>query len=189
MRCWGILLTLAAAAGLAACNMNDRRPGYALTGAEESAGNRWMADHVRDAAVAGAILRQHTLYPYHFQDNTDQLNALGQRDLNVLVTHYRNAPGPINVRRGETPEALYDARVNAVRKHLTDAGLDTNRIALADADPGGSGMASERVVRILSAEAAAGEQAAADHRDDANQLDPMRPAQGVSVPAGKAVQP
>src|SRR5690349_11711373 len=61
-----------------------------------------------------AIIRQHTLYPYHFVENSATFNELGWRDVRVLSTHFVSYPGPLNVRKGDTPEVLYKARVKAV---------------------------------------------------------------------------
>jgi len=104
-----------------------------------------------DVGIRRAVIEQHTLYPYHFVANAAQLNDLGRHDLAVLAEHYQEHPGPLNVRRGETPEGLYDARVAAVRNALADAGVHA-KIDPADALPGGRGMASEKVIQILEDE-------------------------------------
>ena len=104
-----------------------------------------------DTGVRRALIAQHTLYPYHFVDNAAQLNDLGLRDLTVLAEHYQENPGPLNVRRGKTPDALYDARVAAVRAALADAGVHA-KIDVGDALPGGQDMPSEKVIRILQDE-------------------------------------
>jgi len=44
---------------------------------------------------------------------------------------------------------LYEARVNAVVARLQEVGVDIERMNIADGMPGGSGMASEKVLIIL----------------------------------------
>ncbi len=121
--------------------------------AQQQAADAWMVAQVRDAAIVNAVVAQHTLFPYHFVANGDQLNELGARDLAVLAAHFRAQPGALSVRRGAAPEELYAARVQTVRKMLADAGVDAARLTLHDAPAGGSGMSSERVVQILALEA------------------------------------
>lgn len=101
-----------------------------------------------DSGIHNAIIAQHTFFPYHFFANSERLNELGQRDLDVLAAHYREYPGPVNVRRGDAPPALYDARVREVSRLLVKGGVPQDRLTVTDALPGGSGMASEQIVLV-----------------------------------------
>ena len=131
---------LACAASLAGCHPVVKK------GAED----KWLAVTVQDAAIRNGILTQQMLYPYHFVENSAELNALGTMDLSVLADHYRLYPGELGIRRGRTRAELYDARVKAVRESLGMAGVDTSRMKiLSDSLQGGEGMASERVIRVL----------------------------------------
>src|SRR3954451_3352814 len=56
-----------------------------------------IVDAVRDSGVKAAIISQHTLYPYHFDEGGEMLNSLGERDLAVLAAHLRTHPGQINI--------------------------------------------------------------------------------------------
>ena len=117
---------------------------------KKGAEDKWMAVTVQDAAIRNGILTQQMLYPYHFVQNSAELNALGTMDLAVLADHYRLYPGELGIRRGNTRAELYDARVKAVRESLAMAGVDTSRMKVGtDSLPGGEGMASERVIRVL----------------------------------------
>ena len=117
---------------------------------KKGAEDKWLAVTVQDAAVRNGILTQQTLYPYHFIENSAELNDLGAMDLAVLADHYRLYPGELGIRRGRTRAELYDARVKAVRDSLAMAGVDTTRMRLvSDSLQGGEGMASERVIRVL----------------------------------------
>lgn len=115
----------------------------------EGRGARWSGDAVRNASLNNAIIAQHTLYPFHFVSGSAELNSLGQRDLNVLANHLVKSPGDVNVRRGDAPQALYEARVKAVLERLAAAGVQGGSVAVKDGLPGGDGMPSERVIVIL----------------------------------------
>ncbi|MCL5282305.1 MAG: hypothetical protein M1376_20660 [Planctomycetes bacterium] len=107
-----------------------------------------LVNTVNNLQVENAIVTQHTLYPYHFVTGGAGLNDLGRRDLMVLARHYQENPGALNVRRGETDEALYKARVAQVQKRLKEAGVDVGRMTIADGMPGGPGMPSEAIVTV-----------------------------------------
>lgn len=107
---------------------------------------------LNNIGVENAIIAQHTLYPYHFVSDGGQLNELGRRDLAVLARHFADHAGTLNVRRGDTPAELYEARVAQVVQTLKEMGVNTARLNLSDGMPGGTGMASERVVTVLKEE-------------------------------------
>ena len=111
--------------------------------------NTWLVKTVQDDGVRNAIIAQHTLYPYHFVPHSEDLNSLGTIDLGVLAQHYRDYPGSLNIRRGNASDELYAVRIEAVREMLTLAGVDVERVGISDALPGGDGMPSERVLKIL----------------------------------------
>lgn len=108
-----------------------------------------LVNSLNDLEVDNAIIAQHTLYPYHFVSNGEELNELGLRDLSVLARHFAKHEGTLNVRRGETAPELYEARVTHVIAELKNAGVDTGRMSIADGMPGGAGMPSDRVVVIV----------------------------------------
>ena len=112
--------------------------------------NRWLVAAVNDIAIRNAIIRQHTLFPYHFVVNGSDLNALGSRDLSVLVAHCREYPGQLNVRRGDADDGLYRQRVKTVREALAAGGVDTARVKIADAPAGGEGRAGEQVLIVMA---------------------------------------
>ena len=117
---------------------------------KKGAEDKWLAVTVQDAAVRNGILTQQMLYPYHFVQNSADLNTLGNMDLAVLADHYRLYPGELGIRRGNTRAEVYDARVKAVRDSLAAAGVDTSRMRLLeDTLQGGEGMSSERVIQVL----------------------------------------
>lgn len=105
---------------------------------------------LNNAGVEAAIIREHTLYPYHFVSDGKELNELGERDFSVLAEHLQQYAGALNVRRGETRADLYEARVAHILEKLNEAGIETGRINVKDGMPGGTGMPSERVVDIMS---------------------------------------
>jgi len=111
-----------------------------------------LVNTVNNVGVENAIIRQHTLYPYHFVADGEKLNDLGLRDFAVLAKHFTEHPGILNIRRAETSTELYEARVAYVMSRLKEAGVETNRVSVSDGMPGGSGMPAEKVVTILQRE-------------------------------------
>lgn len=109
----------------------------------------WVADAIRSASLNRAIIVQRTLYPYHFEVDSAALNDLGLRDLLVLADYFEEHPGDINLHRGDAPFALYAARTASVLQELTAAGLEPDRVGVVESAPGGDGISSQRLVRIL----------------------------------------
>jgi len=124
-------------------------------GPDERAVNTRLVNSYNDTAIQNAIVSQHTLYAYHFIQDGPELNELGERDLAVLTRHFIKNGGSLNIRRHDIPAELYQARVNTVRDRLKEAGIDMERVRVSDGMPGGSGMASERVLVIKGTGAAA----------------------------------
>jgi hypothetical protein len=108
-----------------------------------------MIQMLNNTTVENAVIAQHTMFPYHFVVNSSVLNELGRRDLGILARHFLTAPGQVNVRRGDAPDELYELRVSNVMERMIAFGVDPERVAVTDALPGGSGMASEFVLDIL----------------------------------------
>ena len=100
-------------------------------------------------AIQNAIVSQHTLYPYHFIINSQKLNKLGLRDFGVLAANFKENPGDLNISRGDVTEQLYQARVNNISRMLQDKGVNADRINIQDGMPGGTGIGSESVLKIL----------------------------------------
>lgn len=132
-------------AGMAGC----KSPAVNLD--EDSSLNVWLVKNVQDAAMRNAIIQQHTLFHYHFVPDSEKLNDLGKIDLTVLADHYRENSGELNVRKGNVKAELYEARLRTVREMLHRAGVNEDRVAISDGFPGGEGMSSERVLKILEA--------------------------------------
>jgi len=149
-----LVLTIAFALGMTACDSQPKAPDPE----EHAPYNRAMIQWLNDAAVDGAIVTQQTLYPYHFVTHSPALNDLGRRDLQVLANHFRRYSGTINVRRADTPEELYEARLDEVRRTIARMGVPAGRIVLDDRMPGGVGELSERVIQIREQTASAGAQ-------------------------------
>lgn len=115
--------------------------------------NAWAVESVTDGAINQAIIAQGTLFPYHFDPRAETLNHLGKHDLAVLAEYYREHPGQLSLPRGSLSDGLYERRVATVATALAQSGVQKDRISIANALPGGSGMPSERVVVILENEA------------------------------------
>lgn len=111
--------------------------------------NSELINTYNDIAVQNAIISQHTLYPYHFVKNSAELNELGLRDFGVLATHFMKNPGQLNIRRDGVSMDIYHTRLEFVIDKLKEAGIDTEKISIADGMPGGSGMLSKKIIFIL----------------------------------------
>ncbi len=110
--------------------------------------NAAMLNSYNVDAVDHAIIRQHTLYPFHFVTDGARLNELGRREVDVLAAHFKDFPGALNVRQGRANDALYEARARTVVDALAKAGVDVERMMVSDGLPGGDGVTSERVLII-----------------------------------------
>jgi hypothetical protein len=143
------ILSVCAAAILAAPACNSHSPSESTTTCARperefhTAETKWL----NDTAIQNAIVAQHTLYPYHFVTYSACLNELGEHDLGVLVDHYKNHPGPLNLRRGDAPAELHEARLNFITDRLAKAGIEIG--AIEDGHPGGEGLYSEFILMIL----------------------------------------
>ena len=114
--------------------------------------NAGLITAYNDTAMENAIIAQHSLYSYHFVNNSDQLNELGRRDLSILAKHFKEYPGQLDIGRDGTSENLYKARVAYVAEQLKKAGVDISKLVISDGLPGGSGMVSNDVVQIKEAD-------------------------------------
>jgi hypothetical protein len=108
--------------------------------------NTWLVESFRDAAIENAIVREHTIYPYQFIQNSADMTELGRRDMRVLAEFFRDNPGQLNVRKADTPDELYDKRVKKVVRELADAGVDMDRMDISDGLPGGDGITGSEAV-------------------------------------------
>jgi len=107
---------------------------------------------LNDISMENAIIAQRTLYPYHFIINNEQLNELGHRDLSVLMEHFKQYPGQLNVQQGDTSSYIYQERVAYVSQQFENAGIDMTKVSIVDDMPGGSGMSTDDVVEIQQAD-------------------------------------
>ena len=108
-----------------------------------------MVASYRVEAIDNAIIREHTIYPHRFVPGTARLDPLGQRDIEVLATHYAQHPGTLSIPRGDASPQLYTARHNAVLEALAKAGVASSRVMVSDGLPGGSGLGARWVLIIL----------------------------------------
>jgi hypothetical protein len=102
-----------------------------------------------DMAIQNAVITQHTLYPYHFINNSADLNPIGRRDLSILIEHYKQNPGTLIVRRDPINRQLNQSRTQLVHEKLLQAGIAQDTIKITDGMPGGDGMPSSSVIEIL----------------------------------------
>jgi hypothetical protein len=143
MRIWMAAITATVALWVGGCNSPE------WPTQRRNVMNTWAVEQYNQDSEHAAIIRQHTLYPYHFVEYGADLNELGERDLGVLAAHYRDNPGTLNVRQLGTSNDIYEARLATVTTMLTDMGVDTDRIRLGGGMAGGEGVSSARMIVIL----------------------------------------
>lgn len=144
----GCVVGLFLAAALAGCNSNcpsmmcyDDQP--------QICADSWMTARPFEEAISDGVIAQHTIFPHHFEPDCADFTQLGRRDLAILAEHYRKCPGQLIVRRGPISQKLYEARVQAVRQCLASGGVSVDQMAFTDGLPGGDGIATEHILRML----------------------------------------
>lgn len=123
-------------------------PQPAYVGQDERPLNEAMIRSYKSSSVNQAIVRQQTLYSYHFVAGSADLSQVGTRDVEVLADHYRDHPGTLNLRRGDANEDLYNRRIQTVTNALAAVGVYGSRVAISDGLPGGDGTDSSWGVLI-----------------------------------------
>lgn len=94
------------------------------------------------------VVRQRTLYDYHFNVESAELTSLARRDLQYLLEALGTGGARLSVRRGPASADLYAARVTAVRDWFVDRGVASSRILIDDGPPGGPGVSSVDAIAI-----------------------------------------
>ena len=140
--------TLMAVAALAAvlngCEWSQHAP---VT--QASAPEAKLVESINDTAVRDGILRQCTIFPYHFEPGAPDLNGLGQSTVAVLADRFRKYPGAVSVRRGDAPVELYRQRVQRVLAAMEKAGVPRTGMRVTDSPSVGDGLPGEQVLTIL----------------------------------------
>lgn len=135
--------------GILCCSCQEAEQGPLV---DERMVHSELLNTLNDIAIENAIVKQRTLYPYHFVEDSEQLNELGQRDLSILAKHLKDYPGIINIRKDNAGDSLYDARIANISDQLQQAGVDLSQIKITDGMSGGRGMASSDVLQIKEAD-------------------------------------
>ena len=104
---------------------------------------------LQNLQIENGIIRQRTVYPYHFLPDTAALNQLGTYDLQILAQYFERHSGKLNVLRGHAGNALYEARVGSAMQQLAGLGVQTDRLQVVDEFSAGDGMLSARVIIVL----------------------------------------
>lgn len=84
---------------------------------------------------------------------SDEEGMQNDRNAHFVVAEVEGFAEPIairlNVRRGDVPQELYQARIKTVVERLEEAGIAPSNIRIKDGFPGGDGMPSEQVLLVL----------------------------------------
>lgn len=111
----------------------------------------WVAPWIQEATANEAILREGTVYPYQFVLDSAELNDAGRRAVGVLAKHYAEHGGTVRIQQGDAADDLYTARVATVLGALGELGVASGTVKVVDAPPRGDGVASDRLVYIVTA--------------------------------------
>lgn len=114
-----------------------------------------------------AVLRQKTLFEYHFEPGMPELTSLGKRDLHTLSVQLK-AGGTLSVRRGSASDALYSARIETVRTQLIAEGIPAEKVQFTNTLAGGTGISAAGALFIQ---------------------DSLRGTQAPALPAGEVLDP
>ena len=144
------VLTMALVCGVVLCGCQEQQADTRRV--DESQVNRKIVDTYSDLMIQNAVIAQHTLYPYHFVNNSAMLNNLGQRDLAVLVQHFQENPGQLMIHQGKTEAILYQSRAQTVYEKLLAGGIPDGKIKIVSGMPGGDGIQSNAVIEVLQTE-------------------------------------
>jgi hypothetical protein len=136
-----------------------KQPRVEAQEADMAANNRLLVRMALAENVYNGLAAERAVYPKDFRGGTAMLNELGSRRVEMLIDACSGASGRVTVVRGEEPDDVYDARVATVRKHLADAGLSLEKVAVVKGGAvGGGGFSSDRATltyyKMISSEAA-----------------------------------
>ena len=96
-----MLLTIQAAtmAGCSTMGTNGYGTPVVQNSEERRSANTTMVHWFYEESVNNGIVRQKTLFPYHFVPDTPLLTEIGEHDLSVLAAHYKNNVLPFLTKR------------------------------------------------------------------------------------------
>jgi len=135
-----IATLLLSACLLASAGCNEPQPVY--VGDNERPMNEAMIRMYTGRSTEQAVVRQQTLYDYHFISGSADLSNVGERDLETLARHYNDHAGTLNVRQGGVDDDLYNRRIQTVTNALAEVGVYGSRVAISDGLPAGDGTSS-----------------------------------------------
>ena len=110
--------------------------------------DRKFAQEPFDDQVRQGVIRQKAIFESQFKPDTADLNSIGQRNVHILAQAMRESGGRIAVPRGSANGTLHTARLNAVRKALTDEGIARDRVEVGDGNAGGPGLSTAEALSI-----------------------------------------
>lgn len=114
---------------------------------QRSADRQFVGEPFKDQARQG-VIRQRALFEAHFVPESDRLTSLGRRDIAILADAMRTSGGGISIRCSHASPTLYAARVERVRNALIASGIDSSRVRVDDALPGGTGTITDDALFI-----------------------------------------
>jgi hypothetical protein len=119
-----VLMTAAAMAVGMGCSSNKDKHAKVDESADTSAQNHGLIRMALAENIYNGIATERTVYSKDFDPGHTDLNELGMRRVETLISAARGGSGQIVVLQGDAPEPLYTARVASVRRQLADAGIN-----------------------------------------------------------------
>ena len=110
--------------------------------------DRWAVESPGRSSVEAAVIRQATLFEYHFNTGLSTLTPIGRRDALILARHFRGEDWVLSVRQGAADDLLYRDRVLQVESLVEGVSGGAGVVTIVDGLPGGGGLASDEARRI-----------------------------------------
>lgn len=132
---------------LTGCASNTQEQDISVNqSADESAQNRLLVRMALAENVYNHVAVERTMYPRDFKPGTATLNALGESRVGMIIDSSRDARGNVSIVRGEEPDDVYQARVDAIRLELKDAGINLDHLTVAGGIANGPAVSSPRAI-------------------------------------------
>ena len=80
---------------------------------------------------------------------SDESGMQQDRNAHFMVAELQEYPVNLNVKQGDASDELYSERKKSVRTYLSEIGVNTDLISMADGTPGGDGTPSEHAIVVL----------------------------------------
>ena len=143
-----MVAAFALSSGCSTDSKNDRNAKHSELPSEGEL-NRELVNVAFDQQIAAGAIVDRTIYDHHFAGDGISLNALGERQVDMLLEVATDQPIKVNVPETSGAGAMHEGRVAAVRQRLLDGGVDEDRLQVVNSTPGGPGIATEIIIQSM----------------------------------------